>query len=205
MKKKIILSIILVFVVSVYIVNVSATGLLNNIFTQGTNFGKNGTVTNNSIGSKLSGFIKGDVMTALGLIGNLIFAGVTVILGVKYIWSSADGKASVLESLPTFVVAVIFFYLGGTLVTWLGDAADPIKNATSWDTISGTVIGTINLVVQYAAFGGILVLGLKYMFASAEGRAQLKTNMGGFIIGLVFVFCASKVVEYIVAVGNNVL
>ena len=92
-----------------------------------------------------------------------------------------------------------------TLVTWLGDAAAPIKNATSWGTISGKVIGTINLVVQYAAFGGILVLGLKYMFASAEGRAQLKTNMGGFVIGLVFVFCASKVVEYIVAVGNNVL
>ena len=206
MKKKIFMSILLVIVVSITLVNVHASSLLDNIISQGNSFGNSGSTT--SLGTELSDFIKGDVMSTVLAIGNLIFAAITVILGAKYIWSSAEGKSQVMESLPTFVVAIIFFYLGESLVTWLtgtGGLATSISGATSWTSISGKIIWIVNTIVHYAAFGGILFLGLKYMFASAEGKSQLKTNMGGLVLGMVFVFLASRAVDFIISLGESVI
>lgn len=206
MKKKIFMSILLVLVVSIVVVNVHASSLLNNIISQGNSFGNSG--TSGGLGNNLSNFIKGDVMDVILAVGNLIFAAITVILGAKYIWSSAEGKSEVMESLPTFVVAIIFFYLGESIVTWLtgtGGLATSISGATSWSSISGKIIWIVNTIVHYAAFGGILFLGLKYMFASAEGKSQLKTNMGGLVLGMVFVFLASRAVDFIISLGESVI
>jgi len=206
MKKKILMSILLIFVISVAVVNVHATGLLNNIISQGNSFGNSGSTT--SLGTKLSAFIKGDVMSAVLAIGNLIFAAVTVILGAKYIWSSAEGKSEVMESLPTFVVAIIFFYLGETLVTWLtgtGGLATSISGATSWTSISGKIIWIVNTIVRYAAFGGILFLGLKYMFASADQKADIKQGLIYLSIGAILVFCATTIIKFVVDATNEIL
>ena len=119
MKKKIFLTILLVAIVSIFTVNAYA-GLLDEIISQGNQF-NNGSTTP-VLGNKISTFLTGQVIPVVSAIGNLIFAAITVILGAKYIWSSADSKASVMESLPTFVAAVIFFYLGESVVGWLSDA-----------------------------------------------------------------------------------
>ena len=139
------------------------------------------------------------------MIGNLVFAAVTVILGAKYIWSSAEGKSQVMESLPAFLVSVIFFYLGESLVGWLSGATGTLTSTGSWTTVEAQIIGTINMVVQYVSFGGLLYLGVKYMFASAEGKSQIKTNMGGLVLGIIFVFMASNIVSYIVRITSSVI
>ena len=43
------------------------------------------------------------------------------------------------------------------------------------------------------------------MFASAEGKSQIKTNMGGAVLGIIFVFMASQVVDFIIDIGESVL
>lgn len=200
MKNKILVIIILILFIGTQFVFVEA-GMLDEIISQGTGFKGSST----DIGTTLSKFIKGDIMNTVLLIGNLVFAAVTVILGAKYIWSSAEGKSQVMESLPAFVVSVIFFYLASSLVDWFTGATSNITSAKNWNTVAGNIIWIVNTVVRYAAFGGILVLGLKYMFASAEGKSQMKTNVGGLIIGIVFVFLASTVVDYIIDIGEAVL
>lgn len=200
MKNKFLIIIMLFAIIGVHFISVNA-GMLDDIINQGTNF--KGSTT--SLGTILSNFIKGDIKNTILLIGNLVFAAVTVILGAKYIWSSSEGRSEVMESLPTFVVAVIFFYLASSLVDWFTGATSNITTSHDWKTVSGYIMWIIETVVRYAAFGGILFLGLKYMFASAEGKAQMKTSMGGLIIGLVFVFLASTVVDYIIAIGESVL
>lgn len=202
MGRKILLTLLLVLVVSAVTVNIYANSFLNNIISQGSNFG-NGSAS--GIGTSMKTFINDEIIPIISLVGNLIFAGVTVILGVKYIWSGAEGKSQVSESLPAFVAAVLFFYLGGTIVTWLTGATSGLSSATSWNTISGKIIGTINMVVRYAAFGGILYMGLRYMFASAEGKSQMKTSMVGVALGIMFVFMASKVVDFIIGIGEGIL
>ena len=203
MKKKILLTLLLIMLVSITSINIYATSFLNNIIQQGTNFGNKGSSTD--LGDELEWFLTQEIVPIVDLVGNLVFAAITVILGAKYIWSGAEGKSQVMESLPAFLVAILFFYLGESIVTWLTGASLTIASANSWNTISGKIIGTINLVVKYAAFGGILYMGLRYMFASAEGKSQIKTNMGGVILGITFVFMASKVVDFVIAVGEGML
>ena len=202
MKKKIFLTICLIgFLISVIVPTQVYAGLLDDIISQGSGFGGNST----NLGNELDTFITGDIMPIVGVIGNLVFAAITVILGAKYIWSGAEGKSEVMESLPTFVVAVVFFYLGESLVNWLNNASSGITSATDWNQISSKVIWIINTVVHYAAFGGILVLGLRYMFASAEGKSNIKSNLGGVVIGIVFVFLASSVINFIIEIANGVI
>lgn len=200
MKKKIFISIIMITVIVTVSTNIFASSFLNSVISQGTAFGKG---SSSGMGSTISSFIKGDILYTIANIGYLVFAAVTVILGAKYIWSSAEGKAEVMESLPGFVLAVVFFYSCDRLVAFFTDTT--LANATTWNTIAGRVIGTINLIVRYVAFGGILFIGLKYLFASAEGKAQMKTSATGLVIGIIFVFMASMVVDFIIGAASTVI
>ena len=217
MGKKIIVSMLLIICVSFSILMVNATtdnedptsSIVENIFNQANGFKPSGNEQENGalqIGVRLEEFITKQIVPIVEAIGNLVFAGVTVILGMKYIWSSAEGKAEVLESLPSFVLAVVFFNLGGTLVEWLqGSLQSGILGVNGWDSISDTILNVIYLVVQLGSFAGILVLGLRYMFASAEGKAKVKANFGVFAIGLLFVFSASNVLNFIIKLGDELL
>ena len=175
--------------------------ILKDIFIQANNFKG----TSGEIGTKLKQFIIDEIIPIVSIIGNLIVAGITVILGAQYIWSSAEGKSKVLESLPTFVVAIIFFYLGEKLVSSLISTGNQVFDVTSWEQLSNNIIWIVNTIVHYVSFAGIIVLGIKYIFASAEGKSRLKTSMGALIIGILFVFSASTVVDFIIKIADETI
>lgn len=203
MKRKIMIVIILAIFLISFSVNVYA-GMLDKIIEQGSGF--NGSTS--GIGNEVKSFIEDDILTAVTSIGNLVFAAVTVILGMKYIWESAEGKAQILESLPGFILAVVFFYLGKDLVLWLNDSTNgigSITTATTWTSVAGKVIWVINTIVRYGSFAGIIFMGLRYMFAAADTRANLKSSFGGMVIGILFVFAASQVVDYIIDAADIVI
>ncbi len=177
--------------------------LLDAMMCQGSHFGNSGSTE--GIGDTLEDFVLGDVFDAVFAIGNLIFAAITVILGAKYIWSSAEGKSQVQESLPTFVLAVIFFYLAEPLLGLILDVTSNVTTSSNWQELSGNFIWIINTVVKYVALGGLIFMGVRYLLASAEGRASLKTSMGGMVIGVLFVFLASNVVNFIIEMGSDVM
>lgn len=175
--------------------------LLDQILDQGN--GLNGRDDGN-FGGNIANYIKNDVVPVVGVIGNLVFAAVTVILGAKYIWSGADGKSTVKETLPTFIAAVIFFYAAESLVNVFFGATGGL-NTSSYNSLANQIIGTINNVVRYAAFGGILVIGLKYMFESADGKAKIKERLVPMVLGIVLVFSATTFVNFIITIGRSTL
>ena len=196
------------------IVNAS---FLNDVIGQGTGF-VSGHKTE-AIGNAVKTIIIDQIKPAVFSIGTLIFAAVTVILGVKFIWSSAEGKSEVQEALPGFVLAIIFFYLAEPLVNFLlgstvsftgvssisGMVSSSGGGATSWTKIAGTTIRLINYVVKYLALAGLVYLGINYMIASAEGKANMKVNMAGAVIGVIFTFLATNVVQFIIDAGDQIL
>lgn len=72
-------------------------------------------------------------------------------------------------------------------------------------TISSTVWSTIKTVIQVAAFSGIIIAGISYMFSSADAKADMKKSLGYLIIGLVLVFGASIVVDIIYTITSEAL
>lgn len=57
---------------------------------------------------------------------------------------------------------------------------------------------TVALIIQIAAFAGIIITGLRYMFSSANGKADLKKGLIPLVIGLVLVFGATTIIQLVV-------
>ena len=66
------------------------------------------------------------------------------------------------------------------------------------------VSNTILLLIQIASIAGVIIMGIKYMYASAEQKASLKKSMLPFVIGIVFVFGASTVAQFVMTAFTEV-
>lgn len=204
MVRKVISIIMIISIVTCFVSIVDAS-ILDQIIEHGNKLDADKSTSETDIGNVISGFLTGQIIPIIGAIGNLIFAIVTVVLGLKYIWSSAEGKAEVQESLPAFVIAVVFFYLAGTIFDTVSSASVTVSGSGNWENLSNNLWWIISTVVKYAALAGIVFIGIKYMLASAEGRASMKTSLGGAVIGLLLVFMATNIVTFITQAAGEIL
>lgn len=67
------------------------------------------------------------------------------------------------------------------------------------------IFGTIATIVQVLAVAGIVILGVRYMFAGASDKANIKQTLIYAIIGLVLVFSASTVLKIFMNAGDEFL
>lgn len=58
------------------------------------------------------------------------------------------------------------------------------------------ISGTVFTILQIAAFAGIIFCGIKYMYSSAEQKADIKSSMFALCTGMVLVFGASTLAKY---------
>lgn len=70
------------------------------------------------------------------------------------------------------------------------------KSGKTIDSISN-VWGIILTVLQVAAIAAVVFAGVRYMFASADSKADIKKQMIWLVIGAVLVFGASTVIQLI--------
>lgn len=64
--------------------------------------------------------------------------------------------------------------------------------------------GTVTLILQVLAVAAIVFAGVRYMFASADGKADIKKQTIGLVVGAILVFGASTIVNFIVKVTEDV-
>lgn len=121
-------------------------------------------------------------------VGNMIFVGVTVVLGVKYIWGSVESKSEVKESLTTLIIAALFFYSWDTISSLLktGDRLHFIRSTA--ESSAQNVYSIILYICNFLAVGGVVYIGVRYMMAGAEGRSQLKAKGVPIVLGLIMVY-----------------
>ena len=70
--------------------------------------------------------------------------------------------------------------------------------------ITGNIWSTVKVVAYVLAVGTIVFAGLKYMFASADQKADIKKSIGILIIGAIFVFGATLIIDIVSNVTNDV-
>lgn len=66
------------------------------------------------------------------------------------------------------------------------------------------IAGTILLLLQMASVGGVIALGVKYMYGSAEQKADYKKSLLPVLVGIVLVFGASTVASFVIKVYSEV-
>lgn len=77
--------------------------------------------------------------------------------------------------------------------------------SSSISTTAERIVGTIATILQVLAVCGIVALGVKYMFAGASDKANIKQTLIYAVIGLILVFSASAVVKMVMKMGNDLL
>ena len=66
------------------------------------------------------------------------------------------------------------------------------------------VWGTVLLILQILSVAAIVIAGIRYMFASADGKADIKKQTIGLMVGAVLVFGASSVIGLITNITSDI-
>ena len=65
------------------------------------------------------------------------------------------------------------------------------------ETLVNNVWGTVSLVVQVLAIACVVFAGLRYMFASADAKADIKKQTVILVVGAILVFGATWLIQII--------
>lgn len=70
--------------------------------------------------------------------------------------------------------------------------------------VFGNIYTTILFFIQMASVAGIIVCGIRYMYSSSDTKADIKKSMLPLVIGIVLVFSASTVAQFVVKIFEDV-
>ena len=144
-----------------------------------------------------------------------------IAVGLRYMLNSADTKADIKKQLLPVVIGLVLIFCvtsvaelivgfgkdaigseGTRAVEGLtegGNADATVKNAM------GTIFSTLSVVFQILAVAAVVFTGLRFMFASADTRADIKGQTIILILGAVIVFGAVEIIKTIQSSGEKIL
>lgn len=143
----------------------------------------------------------------VNVVGTTVFVAVTIFLGIKYMFGTFEAKADVKESLLNLLVACIFFFGWNSIWNILfqnGQFVLTPLDSTSYESVVAKVFNTLTNVANFLAVGAVLYIGIRYIFAGATGKAELKAKSDQFIIGIILSFCAVGFLNLVSTIVNEV-
>ncbi len=110
-----------------------------------------------------------------------------------------------MKVLPVMMLVVLAFTSVFAISADVGDLTQGQGGAATITAASGRAWATVVTIVQILAIGAIVFAGLRYMFASADQKADIKKSMSTLAIGAVLVFGATTVVKFISSATTEVI
>ena len=115
--------------------------------------------------------------------------------------------------LPILMLVAVMFVSFAPSVMAANDGGvqtiiDKASNASGVDSINNAatrVWSTVLTILQIAAVAAIVIAGVRYMFSSAEQKADIKKGMVILVVGAVLVFGASTVVQFILTASKEIM
>jgi len=71
--------------------------------------------------------------------------------------------------------------------------------------LAGKIWSTVSTIVQILAVAAVVFAGLRYMFASADQKADIKKSMGILAVGAILVFAATTIIKFVTNIADNTL
>lgn len=81
--------------------------------------------------------------------------------------------------------------------------SDAVSSTSGLSDTVGNILGVISYICYAAAVVMLLVLGVKYITASPEGKADIKKTAVQYVIGAVLVFAAATVLQIIKSLSTS--
>lgn len=100
--------------------------------------------------------------------------------------------------ISVIVLAVMMLTVFGSQVFAVSlPTVNPTSPGGEADNIAGTILNTLMWVGVMIAVGMMIFLGIKYVTASPDGKADLKKQLGIYVLGLVLILAATTIVGII--------
>ena len=97
---------------------------------------------------------------------------------------------------------VIFISFGSNVLATTADLTTfpeiESEGIASLNKITENVWATVLTILQILAFAAIIIAGVRYMFASADQKADIKKGLIYLVIGAILVFASSTIVKVVV-------
>lgn len=71
--------------------------------------------------------------------------------------------------------------------------------------VTQKIWGTVKVIVQIAAVAAVVITGVRYMLASADGKADIKNQTIILIVGAVLVFGAVEIAQFVYKVTDDII
>ena len=119
-------------------------------------------------------------------------------------------KKGIIIIITILTIFVMFFSIQPSIFAALGDGFDPDKIAKDSDQTPvfteqfNKVWNTVIYLARVLAFVGIFMLGLTYIFANSDKKADLKKGLLPVVIGIVIFFGATYVIDFIKSVFEQI-
>ena len=139
-------------------------------------------------------------------IGTTVITGVTIFLGIKYIFGSVESKSDVKEGLVTLFIVCVFFFGWSSIANLLFPNNKFIfvsTNDNSYESVVGRVFATFTYIAQFVVLIAIIYVGVRYIFAGVQGKSDLKAKSPMFFIGIILAFSSSAVLGFISDIINE--
>lgn len=148
-----------------------------------------------------------ELIDIIDLVGTVIITLATMILGIKFMVSSAEGKSEVKQNLSTLLVACVFFFGWDSIknLVFPDDNFFLTNGASDYKTMVAGVYSLAVFVLEIVAVIVIIYIGVKYIFSGATGKSNLKGKSAEFIIGIILTFCTISFLSYLSKVINDSL
>lgn len=148
-----------------------------------------------------------ELIDIIDLVGTVIITLATMILGIKFMVSSAEGKSEVKQNLSTLLVACVFFFGWDSIknLVFPNDNFFLTNGASDYKTMVAGVYSLVVFVLEIVAVAVIIYIGVKYIFSGATGKSNLKGKSAEFIIGIILTFCTISFLSYLSKVINDSL
>ena len=156
-----------------------------------------------------------DIMSTGEKIANTIGKGLAtimlIVIGIKYLLASPEGKADYKKYLVPYLIGVVFVYMAGDIITWFDGGISEVGNQLDNKANETMNIGinVVSIIGKGIALIMLVVIGIKYMSGSPEGKAEYRKTLTPYIAGAILVYLASDIVKWfeggsISNVGNNI-
>lgn len=121
-------------------------------------------------------------------------------------------KIAKIFALILFVLVMVNTYIyadvGGPLDNTILDEVTSGGTGSAPDNVLNpikNVYSTILLLFQIAGMAGIVYNGVKYMYAGAEDKAQIKKTLIWIVVGTIFVFAAPSIISLVTNAANQAM
>lgn len=105
------------------------------------------------------------------------------------------------------VASISSVALADTVTDVLNDMTNKNTSTNTTDgltSLGGNIVAIVQVVGIVIAVIVILVIGIKYLVASPEGKAEYKKTMIPYLVGAILIFGASAITKVVVSIGSGI-